>query len=115
MQSFESKLMRMWPISTHVNSPRNDDAVILEPLKEATGLPMKAIRIVLSIAWLMVAVLAGPAVAGPFEDAVSAYERGDYTTAMRLQRPLADQGHVAAQFNLGHMYDNGRGVPQDYA
>ncbi|MFM8234327.1 MAG: tetratricopeptide repeat protein, partial [Holophagaceae bacterium] len=28
-------------------------------------------------------------------------------------RLAADQGHASAQFNLGVMYDNGRGVPQD--
>jgi len=29
--------------------------------------------------------------------------------------PLAEQGDTFAQFNLGLMYDNGEGVPQDYA
>ena len=60
-------------------------------------------------AWLIAAVLAGIAVAGPFEDADSAYKRADYATAMRLLRPLADQGHAGAQYNLGVMYGNGRG------
>ena len=41
--------------------------------------------------------------------------RGDYATALRLLRPLADQGDAVAQFYLGLMYDNGRGVPQNYA
>ncbi len=35
------------------------------------------------IAVLLLAALAGTAVAGPFEDAVSAYDRGDYATAVR--------------------------------
>jgi hypothetical protein len=52
---------------------------------------------------------------GPFEDVDAAYKRGDYTTALRLFRPLADQGVAAAQSNLGLMYDKGQGVPQDYA
>ena len=30
-------------------------------------------------------------------------------------RKAADQGDAAAQYNLGVMYDNGQGVPQDYA
>ena len=30
-------------------------------------------------------------------------------------RALAEQGDATAQFNLGIMYDNGRGVPQDDA
>jgi TPR repeat protein len=40
--------------------------------------------------------LAAPAEAGPFEDASAAYERGDYATALRLWRPLADQGDAAS-------------------
>jgi hypothetical protein len=51
----------------------------------------------------------------PFEDAAAAYDRGDYATALRLYRPLADQGDAPAQNDLGLMYRDGRGVPQDYA
>ena len=50
-----------------------------------------------------------------FEDGVAAALKGDYATAMRLWRPLAEQGDADAQNNLGVMYDDGRGVPQDYA
>ena len=74
-----------------------------------------AIRLTVLAAWLMAAALAGPAVAGPFEDAGEAYKRGDYATAMRLMRPLADQGNARAQHNLGFMYDKGEGVPQNHA
>jgi len=59
--------------------------------------------------------LAAPAAAGPFEDAAAAYERGDYTTALRLFRPLAHGGDAYAQSFLGIMYTKGHGVPQDYA
>jgi TPR repeat protein len=59
--------------------------------------------------------LAAPVAAGPLEDANAAHERGDYATALRLWRPLADQGDAAAQFNLGVMYASGRGIPQNYA
>ena len=66
---------------------------------------------------LLIATLAvvGTAVAGPFEDAISAYDRGDNTTAIRLFRPLAGEGRADAQTRLGAMYDNGNGVAQDYA
>ncbi len=64
------------------------------------------------IAVLLLAALAGSAVAGPFEDAVSARERGDYATALREFRVLAEQGDADAQYNLGFMYSEG--VPQDY-
>src|SRR5438132_944176 len=63
---------------------------------------------------LLTISLAGPVAAGPLEDARAAYFRGDYATALRLFRPLADQGNTVAQFNLGVMYKDGTGVPQDY-
>jgi TPR repeat protein len=43
-----------------------------------------------------------------------AYHRGDYTTALREWRPLAELGIAPAQLNLGLLYANGQGVPQDY-
>ena len=52
--------------------------------------------------------------ADQFDDAIAAYERGDYTTAFRLMKPLAGKGDAKAQHNLGVMYDYGRGIPQDY-
>ncbi len=51
----------------------------------------------------------------PFSRGYEAYNRGDYATALRLWRPLAEQGNALAQFSLGFMYDNGEGVPQNDA
>jgi TPR repeat protein len=59
--------------------------------------------------------LFGVAAAGPFEDGGAAYDQRDYVTAMRLFRPLANEGDALAQTTLGEMYANGKGVPQDYA
>ena len=58
--------------------------------------------------------LTAPAWAG-FEEGEAAYNRGDYATAIREFRPLAEQGDAYAQFNVGLMYSEGEGVPQDYA
>src|SRR5512141_173300 len=58
--------------------------------------------------------MAVPVIAGQFENATKAYERGDYKTAYRLFKPLAEQGNADAQYNLGIMYDHGQGVPQAY-
>ena len=44
----------------------------------------------------------------------TAYESGDYATALREWKSLAEQGNASAQYNLGLMYDKGHGVPQDY-
>lgn len=45
----------------------------------------------------------------------AAYGTGDFVTALREWRPLAQQGNAEAQANLGLMYQRGEGVPQDYA
>ena len=48
-------------------------------------------------------------------DPAVAYQRGDYNTALSRLRVLADKGDAEAQYNLGVMYHDGQGVPQDYA
>jgi TPR repeat protein len=48
-----------------------------------------------------------------FQQGLAAYNRGDYATALKHWRPLAEQGDAWAQNNLGVMYAKGRGVPQD--
>jgi len=63
---------------------------------------------------VLILMLMGGAAAGPFEDGVAALKRGDYVEALRLWRPLAEQGNYLAQYNLGAMYAGGRGVSQDY-
>jgi hypothetical protein len=55
---------------------------------------------------LLTLALFGIATAGPIEDGYAAYQRGDYATAMRLWRPLADQGNVFAQDFLGAMFSH---------
>ena len=39
---------------------------------------------------------------------------GNYKTALRALRPLAEQGSSRAQFRLGAMYARGQGVPKNY-
>ncbi len=48
-----------------------------------------------------------------FEQSFAAYERKDYRTAFAGFKKLAEQGFASAQYNLGNMYRNGRGVPKD--
>ena len=49
-----------------------------------------------------------------FEQAMAAYNAGNYKQAFHLLQPLAQQGDAEAQFNLGVMYEKGQGVAQDY-
>jgi TPR repeat protein len=63
---------------------------------------------------ILVLGFATPVVAGPLEDADVAIKRHDYAIALRLIRPLAEQGDANAQYILGVFYNTGLGVPQDY-
>ena len=53
---------------------------------------------------------AAGAFAGPWEDGMAAYNRGDYVPAVQLFRALAGQGNAEAQSLLGVMYRRGQGV-----
>jgi TPR repeat protein len=52
--------------------------------------------------------------AGPFEDAIAAYNRAEYATALQLMRPLAEQGNAEAQNGMGALYYHGYGVTRDF-
>ena len=58
-------------------------------------------------------MLAAPISAQDFQKGLEAYRNGDYATALKEWEPLAERGNSRAQFNLGVMYDEGEGVPQD--
>ena len=49
-----------------------------------------------------------------YQAGMDAYNRGDFATALREWRPLAEQGDAKAQFSFGLLYENGDGVPRDY-
>jgi hypothetical protein len=48
-------------------------------------------------------------------EGLNAYYKGDWATAVREFRTLAEQGDAPAQYKLGTMYLMGFGVPQDHA
>lgn len=64
---------------------------------------------------LFLILTALPVWAGEVEVGARALEQGDYAAVYNEFRPLAEHGNAAAQFNLGVMYANGQGVPQDHA
>ncbi len=49
-----------------------------------------------------------------FRKGLDAAQRGDYATALREWKPLAEQGNAKAQVELGALYSEGEGVPQDF-
>ncbi len=69
-----------------------------------------SIRCYLTLALLLASIGISHA---DFDAGWAAYDRGDYATALREYRPLAEQGNAWAQLNLGWMYSNGKGIPKD--
>jgi TPR repeat protein len=68
----------------------------------------------LSALAILAPLLVVPAIAQDFNQGYFAYTRGDFATALKEWRPLAERGSTLAQYNLGGMYYNGEGVTQDY-
>ena len=60
-------------------------------------------------------VLAAHVLAADFQAGTEAFNRGDYASALKEWRPLAEQRDANAQYLLGTMYADGDGVTQDYA
>ncbi|MDP7228236.1 MAG: sel1 repeat family protein, partial [Alphaproteobacteria bacterium] len=69
------------------------------------------IRVLLTLAVLLGSV--GEGWSADFQKGLTAAQSGDYATALREWKPLAEQGYARAQYGLGYMYEKGRGVPQD--
>ncbi len=75
---------------------------------------MKKLIIYLSVLLLFLFVGLSPVYAG-YKEGVTALDRGDYETAFKEFEPLAMQGSIWSQYNIGLMYSEGKGVPKDYA
>jgi len=84
--------------------------------------PVFALSFVLSSSFTAVAQLRAPVqwAQAQSSDAINdqgdnAYDRKDYTEAMRLYRQAAAMGNATAEANVGFLYAKGYGVQQDYA
>ncbi len=54
----------------------------------------------------------GMSASADFLKGLTAYRSGDYATALRKWKPLAERGNANAQSNIGAMYYDGKGVPR---
>ena len=74
---------------------------------------MKNLHVLLMVSLLTCA--GGVAIAQDYDAGLKAAQAGDFQTALKEWKPLADQGLAIAQHNLGWMYANGEGVAEDDA
>ena len=73
-----------------------------------------SMRTLIIIPVLLFSLLLGvPSYSADFNKGLTAAQSGDFATALNEWKPLAGQGDADAQTNLGLMYQNGWGVPQD--
>src|SRR5512139_2460474 len=63
----------------------------------------------------LASALAVPASAGPLEDGMEAYRAKEFAKAAELWQPLAQEGNAVAQYRLGTLYAEGKGVEQNDA
>ncbi len=78
---------------------------------EGTHLMKQGASILAAAALVAIAAFA-PVAAGPLEDGLTAYRDRDYAAALESWRALADKGDAAAQYRLGTLYAEGKGVAQ---
>ena len=69
--------------------------MVIEHNQEQNCQTMKLKRAIAAI--VLVSAFATPVAAGTFEDAVDAHARGDYAKALRLIRPLANDGDATRE------------------
>ena len=94
-----------------------DEMIRISLIDSSRGVVLKC-KIALCRYWIRTKQLL---TGGKFKDISNGYlEKGndfmrlqDYAEAMHWYRKAAEQGNAIAQFNLGVMYSNGKGVKQD--
>ena len=72
---------------------------------------MKKIFLILTLVWLG---FISNAFSADYQKGLKAALSGDFVTALKEWRPLAEQGNANAQSGLGYLYKMGHGVTQDY-
>ena len=81
-------------------------------VREAVPIRAVPIRVPICVCVLLACVSLQ---AADFQTGMDAYRAGDFETAFREWSPLAEQGSAIAQFNLGLMFEQGKGRPVDLA
>ena len=73
-------------------------------------LVLMALAVIILLPWILPSGLWDD----DYQKGLDAYDAGNYATALAKLTPLAEEGRVKPQFYLGVMYDDGKGVSQDY-
>jgi TPR repeat protein len=67
------------------------------------------------ILFLYIILIVSSAGADDLRDGAIAFDKKDYAVALQKWKPLAERGDANAQYFLGGMYEEGKGVSRDYS
>lgn len=70
-------------------------------------------RLIIALVFCTCAVLAAELAIAGFDEAAAAFAAGDYDTALKETRPLAEKGDPRSQYAIGVLYENGLAVAKD--
>ncbi len=62
----------------------------------------------------LISIVKNSAYSADYEKGVDASLRGDFKTAIEEWKPLAERGGATSQFQVGWLYNEGKGVLQNY-
>ena len=82
--------------------------------KPPKSIPMRKLTATLCLTLTILLGSMGVSAGADFKKGATAAQGGDFATAHREWKPLAEQGDASAQYNQGLMYRDGQGVTQDY-
>ena len=75
--------------------------------------PMGRLTLVLVVLISLAGKVLPAAAQDALDQGLAAYRSADYAKAAEIWRPLAEKGDAAAQYRLGTLYAEGKGVAQD--
>jgi uncharacterized protein len=75
---------------------------------------MKAIKALGLLSIIILDLSCGPSKPASVFEGEQAFAKKDYAAALKVFRPLANQGNPVAQSYVGFLYETGKGVPQDH-
>ncbi len=71
------------------------------------------LRLVVLFILLLPLLSSFPVMSADLQKGSDAYKKGDFKAALREYRPLAEQGNPEAQFQMGFLHLQGKGVPKN--
>ena len=85
--------------------------------KDHRGIDLISVRksVRLTVVIFLGFIVPAIAFAGPLEEGKAAQQRGDYSAALKLLQPLADQGNAEAESEIANLYESGTWNSRDEA